>query len=115
MQDADGVLKWAARYRLAEAGSEILSSESFFTAPRPMILRLFVDTVGTGALIRYRVLNADGVEIVSSDADYEDQDGFTEIGQEIVRLSAPRGMSPEDAPFELQLEFEHEGIGNYDN
>lgn len=74
------MLKWAARYRLAEAGSEILSSESFFMAPGPVVVRLFVDTVNTGALIRYRLLDYEGNEIFSSDADYEDMDGFTEIG-----------------------------------
>jgi hypothetical protein len=45
-----------------------------------MVFRLFVDTVHTGALIRYRLLTANGDEILSSDEDYEEADGFTEIG-----------------------------------
>lgn len=99
LQDDDGVLKWAARYRLAEAGSEISEAESFFIAPAPMVFRLFIDTVHTGALVRYRLLNYKNEEILSSDDDYDDADGFTEIGQEIVILKQPHSKSPENAPY----------------
>jgi hypothetical protein len=95
------VLKWAARYRLAEGDSEITESESFFIVPGPMVFRLFIDTVHTGALVRYRLLNHNDQEILSSDDDYDDADGFTEIGQEIVILKQPRSKSPVDAPYQL--------------
>jgi hypothetical protein len=58
-------------------------------------------------------LNHNDQEILSSDDDYDDADGFTEIGQEIVILKQPRSKSPVDAPYQLQLEFEHEGITDY--
>jgi hypothetical protein len=101
LQEDDGVLKWAARYRLAEAGSEITAAESYFKANGPMVFRLFIDTVHTGALVRYRLLNYKGTEMLSSDAAYEDADGFTEIGQEITILKQPHSESPEKAPFQL--------------
>ena len=59
-QEEDGVLRWSGRYRLSEHGREITSSTSYFMVPAQSVVRLFFDTLKTGVLVRYRVLDHNG-------------------------------------------------------
>jgi hypothetical protein len=80
LQGDDGVLKWAGRYRLSEGGTEITSSDSYFKVPTASVVRFFVDTIRTGTLVRYRILDAGSEEVVSSSATLAADDGFAEAG-----------------------------------
>jgi len=79
--------------------------------PTTSVLRLFLDTVGSGALVKYRLLDGQDEEILSS-ADYidldADQDGFVGTASEMTLVHQPEAENPEDAPYTLHLEYKHE-------
>lgn len=112
VQGDDGVLKWARRYRLTEGASEVTSSESYFKVPTTSVVRFFVDTIHTGALVKYRLFDGDNQVIFSSQNVVGALNGFTDSSAEIAIVHRPEGHNVADAPYELQLEFEHSGVGS---
>ena len=112
VQGEDGVLKWARRYRLTEGSSEITSSESYFKVMTTSVVRFFVDTIHTGALVKYRLFDGDDQQIFSSHAVPGSLDGFTDSSAEIAIVHRPEGKKVQDAPYYLQLEYQHSGLGS---
>jgi hypothetical protein len=109
LQSQDGVLKWAQRYRLEQGSTRRKSSIHKFLVPSSSVFRLFVDTSSSGALVKYRLLNDQLEELLSSVGSSQDvdEDGFVDAGSEVTLLHRPKGVDPARAPFTLQLEFRH--------
>lgn len=101
VQGDDGVLKWARRYRLTEGASEITSSDSYFKVPTTSVVRFFVDTIHTGALVKYRLFDGDNQQIFSSFGVPGAIAGFTDSGAEIAIVHRPEGKKVSDAPYQL--------------
>jgi hypothetical protein len=107
IQDVDGSMEWSKKFRLEQDNEFRTSSTHTFMIPTTSIIRLFVDTEGSGAAVKYRLFNDQQDELLTS-TDYEadaDQDGFVGSGSEITIAHAPSGKEPEEAPFTLQLEY----------
>jgi hypothetical protein len=83
------VLRWAGRYRLSEHGREITSSNSYFKVPTTSVVRVFFDTLKTGVLVRYKVLDHTGKEVISSKMQKFNEEGFTEQGQDFAIVHQP--------------------------
>ena len=100
-------MDWAKRYKLEEDQSFRTSSTHNFMVPTTSVVRLFVDTEGSGAAVKYRLFNDLQDELLSSNdfGDDADQDGFVGAGSEITLVHAPSGVEAEDAPYTLQLEY----------
>lgn len=77
-------MRWAGRYRLSEHGREIISSTSYFKVPTTSVVRLFFDTLKTGVLVRYKVLDHTGKEIVASNMLKYNEEGFAEQGNDFA-------------------------------
>lgn len=110
LQGPDGVINWAHKYRLVDGQDFRHTSSHQFIVPTTSVLRLFLDTVGSGALFKYRLLDDQDEEVLSS-ADYiedADPDGFVGTGSEITLVHQPEAENPADAPYTLHLEFKHE-------
>jgi hypothetical protein len=73
------------------------------------VFRLFVDTNQSGALVKYRLLNDDKEELLTSVGSVldVDEDGFVDSGSEIEMIHQPQYKEPSKAPYTLQLEFRH--------
>lgn len=55
-QNEEGLLEWGGRYRLV--GEKYLKkSTHFFMVPRNSVMRFFFDTLKSGVMIKYTVLN----------------------------------------------------------
>ena len=109
LQGEDGLLAWAQRYRLTDGANQRKSSKHKFMVPTNSVFRLFVDTNQSGALVKYRLLNDQKAELLSSVGSPQDvdEDGFVDSGSEILLLHQPQYKEPSKAPFTLQLEFRH--------
>mmetsp|Transcript_21053 Transcript_21053/g.32592 ORF Transcript_21053/g.32592 Transcript_21053/m.32592 type:complete len:167 (+) Transcript_21053:1621-2121(+) len=109
-QGEDGVLNWAKRYRLSEGDTMRKSSTHWFLVPSNSVMRFFVDTVQSGVLVKYRVLDHDYNEILSSKSHSSDadEDGYLESGSDLVLLHQPVGREAGDAPFTLLLEYKED-------
>lgn len=109
-QAEDGVLNWAQKYRLIDGSTRQKSSSHTFAVPTSSVFRLFVDTTRSGALVKYRLLNDESAEVVSSSGAGQggDADGFLGTGSELAILHQPEGKEPMEAPFSLHLEYQHE-------
>ena len=115
IQGEDGVLNWAHKYKLTEGAQLRHASVHSFVVPTTSVLRLFLDTVGSGVLVKYRLLD-DKLEELLSSADYvgdADPDGFVGTGSEITLVHQPDEGDPEESPYKLHLEFKHEA-GTYE-
>jgi len=109
------VLNWAHKYRLTQGAHLRHASAHTFVVPTTSVLRLFLDTVGSGALVKYRLLDDQFEELLSS-ADYvgdADADGFVGTGSEITLVHQPEEGDPVDSPYTLHLEYKHEA-GTYE-
>jgi hypothetical protein len=110
LQGEDGVINWAHKYRLTDGTAERHASTHTFIVPTTSVLRLFLDTVGSGALVKYRVFDDEMQEVLTS-ADYfedADPDGFVGTASEITLVHQPENGAPADAPYTLHLEYKHE-------
>ena len=107
IQGPDGVMNWAKKYKLEDDNNFRTLSSHKFMVPSTSVVRLFVDTDGSGAAVKYRLFNDLQDELLSSNdyGDDADQDGFVGSGSEITLVHAPSGVEPEDAPYTLQLEY----------
>ena len=118
LQQEDGVLNWAQRYRLVDRSSRRQSSTHTFMVPTNSVFRLFLDTSRSGVLVRYRLLDDELQELLSSNGGLYDinLDGFVESGSEVTLLHQPNGKDPAKAPFTLQLDYRHaaEAWGGYE-
>lgn len=85
------------------------SSKHKFMVPTNSVFRLFVDTVQSGALVKYRLLDDEQAELLTSVGSTldVDEDGFVDSGSELELLHQPQYKDPAKAPFTLQLEFKH--------
>jgi len=85
LQGDDGVLKWAQRYRLIDNGAMRKSAKFKFMVPTNSVFRLFVDTVQSGALVKYRLLGDSKAELLTSVGSTldVDEDGFVDSGSEL--------------------------------
>lgn len=100
-------MDWAKKYKLEEDFNFRTLSTHNFMVPTTSVVRLFVDTEGSGAAVKYRLFNDLQDELLSSN-DYgedADQDGFVGTGSEITLVHSPSGVEAEDAPYTLQLEY----------
>lgn len=77
--------------------------------PVNSVFRLFVDSGKSGASIKYRLVDNETEEIVSSAAAGRDsdEDGFVTSESEIAILHRPAEGAPRDAPFVLHLEYKY--------
>lgn len=115
LQNEGGSLNWAHKYKLTEGSQLRHASAHTFVVSTTSVLRLFVDTVGSGVLVKYRLLD-DKLEEVLSSADYvgdADADGYVGTGSEITLVHQPEEGLPADSPFTLHLEYKHEA-GTYE-
>jgi hypothetical protein len=101
------VMNWAKKYKLEDESNLRTLSTHNFMVPSTSVVRLFLDTDGSGAAVKYRLFNDLQDELLSSNdyGDDADQDGFVGSGSEITLVHAPSGLEPEDAPYTLQLEY----------
>jgi hypothetical protein len=78
-----------------------------FMVPAVSVFRLFLDTIQSGSLVKYRLLDNNKEEILSSSgkAHLADEDGFVEVGHEITILHEPKQEEASKAPFYLQLQY----------
>jgi len=85
LQGEDGVLKWAQRYRLVDGLIQRKSSKHKFMVPTNSVFRLFVDTNQSGVLVKYRLLDDQKAELLTSVGSVQDvdEDGFVDSGSEI--------------------------------
>ena len=105
-------MDWAKKYKLEEDFNFRTLSTHNFMVPTTSVVRLFVDTEGSGAAVKYRLFNDLQDELLSSN-DYgedADQDGFVGTGSEITLVHSPSGVEAEDAPYTLQLEYNHASV-----
>lgn len=78
------MLRWSGRYKLSEHGREITQSVSYFKVPTTSVIRLFFDTLKTGVLVRYKVLDYEGKEVISSKKLRYQEEGFAEQGNDFA-------------------------------
>lgn len=57
LQNQDSSLNWAHKYKLTEGSQLRHASAHTFVVSTTSVLRLFVDTVGSGVLVKYRLLD----------------------------------------------------------
>lgn len=57
LQGEDGIVNWGHKYRLIDGSQLRHASMHSFMVPTTSVLRLFVDTVGSGVLVKYRLLD----------------------------------------------------------
>jgi hypothetical protein len=88
------------------------SSVVKFMVPVNSIFRIYVNTLNTGALVSYEVLDHNEEVILNSPTSTEngeDDEEFTQLinsGMDSVIIRQPTDRKPEDAPFTLTLEFD---------
>jgi len=78
--------------------------------PGTSVVRFFVDTVRSGVLVKFRLLNADGEEAFTSGSYTTAEDGYLGAATEIAMVRRPEGQDPAQAPYRLELEYRHEGL-----
>lgn len=88
LQQEDGTLNWAQRYMLKEGNNRRHQSTHEFMVPVNSVFRLFVDAGKSGASIKYRLLDHETDEIISSSAGgrASDADGFVITESEVAIL-----------------------------
>lgn len=88
LQQEDGTLNWAQRYRLKDGKNRRHQSTHEFMVPVNSVFRLFVDTGNSGATIKYRLVDHETEEIISSSAAgrASDADGFVYSESEVAIL-----------------------------
>lgn len=84
LQQPDGTLNWAQRYRLEEEGSSVMrtSSKILFMVPINSMFRIYVNTLNTGALVSYEVLDHNEEVVLNSptsSGNGEDDEEFTQL------------------------------------
>lgn len=109
LQQEDGTVNWAQRYMLKEGSNRRHQSSHEFMVPVTSVFRLFVDAGKSGASIKYRLLDHDTEEIISSSAGGRDSDpdGFVYSESEVAILHQPVDKAPREAPFVLHLEYKY--------
>jgi len=90
-QGPDGVIEWNQRFRLLERGGEIKSSRILFMVPGTSVVRFFVDTVKSGVLVKFRLLNAEGEEVFTSTSYSSSEDGYLGAATEMALVHRPEG------------------------
>lgn len=88
LQQEDGTLNWAQRYRLKDGDRVRHQSSHEFLVPVNSVFRLFVDAGNSGAAIKYRLVDHETEEIISSSAAgrASDPDGFVYSESEVAIL-----------------------------
>lgn len=88
LQQEDGTLNWAQRYTLKEGKERRHQSSHQFMVPVNSVFRLFVDAGKSGAAIKYRLVDHETEEIISSSAPgrQSDADGFVFSESEVAIL-----------------------------
>jgi hypothetical protein len=111
MQSDDGVLNWGKRYKLMDGRNMRKSSTHKFIVTQSSVLRLFLDTSLSGSLVKYRLIDNQKTELVSSSLRSDSNpDGFLNSASEVLILHRPKDMDPKEAPFTLLLEYSHEDV-----
>jgi hypothetical protein len=57
IQGEDGIINWGHKYRLMDKHELRHASVHEFMVPSTSVLRLFIDTVGSGVIVKYRLLD----------------------------------------------------------
>jgi hypothetical protein len=88
LQQEDGTLNWAQRYSLKDGANWRHQSSHEFMVPVNSVFRLFVDAGESGAHVKYRLVDHESEEIISSSAGGRDSDadGFVHTESEVAIL-----------------------------
>jgi hypothetical protein len=94
LQEEDGEVNWAQRYRLSDGRTKRTSSSHYFLVPEASVFRLFLDTSDSGVTVKYRLFNDKKEEILSSASAGQDSDadGFLKSATEFVILHQSQGQ-----------------------
>ena len=81
-----------------------------FMIPQTSVVRLFVDTAKSGVLVKFRLLDSDDQEVLSSSSYEDSDDSYIGAATDMIIAHRPESKEPHEAPYTLQLEFKHLGL-----